>query len=570
MNRYLMIGTYVPIKCGIATFSKDLKDSLCSRGEDVRIASVSDSKYLYPFEVVYWLSKERRSDYTGCASWVNRSRDIDVVIIQHEYGIYGGTTAIIENADIMGNSILAAERAILLDTEGGGSSRLKNIQVASNELTSKETVVDVWGKVENLTIINNTLKTQNKDESKTWVSGFATGLGKVNGIGVFSDNTVQADGFVGYGVWIQDSGTADWVINGNLLEGKGWYSYNTHGVYYKIPGSTLEMAGNTVWNWFYGVISEADNTTVALCSNNIYYAGWGVKVEGKDSTVTSFRFNRFYSPYSQYSLLNCLGTQIDARYNYWGHHDGPGFAGNDLWGDILYAPWYTDEDCTETSDGSDPFGLLGLMQLETFILTFDGNGGTPGLTEVEVENEGFVNELPAVSREGYTFIEWNTRADGSGEAFDPETAITEDLILYAVWKEAEAEEPGSEEPMEEPEGESEEPEDEESPVELEEPEEEIEEEEDDNETGDPDEPEGGETPAEPEDPADEPEETPTGPEEDDEDGYEETDPDAIVDDEEEDAEDDEERDGNTEGEEKNSGEEQNADGENGAEEDEVA
>ncbi len=90
MNRYLMIGTYVPIKCGIATFSKDLKDSLCSRGEDVRIASVSDSKYLYPFEVVYWLSKERRSDYTGCASWVNRSRDIDVVIIQHEYGIYGG------------------------------------------------------------------------------------------------------------------------------------------------------------------------------------------------------------------------------------------------------------------------------------------------------------------------------------------------------------------------------------------------------------------------------------------------------------------------------------------------
>ena len=58
-------------------------------------------------------------------------------------------------------------------------------------------------------------------------------------------------------------------------------------------------------------------------------------------------------------------------------------------------------------------------------------------------------------------------------------------------------------------------------------------------------------------------------EEDDDDDYEETDPDAIVD-EEEDAEDDEERDGNTESGEGNSGEEQNADGENGVEEDGVA
>ena len=206
---------------------------------------------------------------------------------------------------------------------------------------------------------------------------------------------------------------------------------------------------------------------------------------------------------------------------------------------------------------------------ETFTLTFDGNGGTPELIEVQVETEVMLEALPAVSREGYTFIEWNTCADGSGEAFDLKTAITEDMTLYAVWKEAETAKPGLEEPIEEPEGESEEPEDEESPVELEEPEEEIEDEEDDNETGDPDEPEGGETPAEPEDPADEPEETPTGPEEDDDDDYEETDPDAIVD-EEEDAEDDEERDGNTESGEGNSGEEQNADGENGVEEDGVA
>ena len=74
--------------------------------------------------------------------------------------------------------------------------------------------------------------------------------------------------------------------------------------------------------------------------------------------------------------------------------------------------------------------------------------------------------LPAVSREGYTLSSGNTCADGSGEAFDLKTAITEDMTLYAVWKEAETEKLGLEEPIEELEGESEEPEDEESPVNL--------------------------------------------------------------------------------------------------------
>ncbi|MGI6550077.1 MAG: glycosyltransferase family 4 protein [Syntrophomonadales bacterium] len=87
---YLMIGTYVPTKCGIATFSKDLRDGLVSRGEDVRIAAITDSSYIYPSEVAYRVRHDRPSDYTGCANWTNKSPDINLVLIQHEYGIYGG------------------------------------------------------------------------------------------------------------------------------------------------------------------------------------------------------------------------------------------------------------------------------------------------------------------------------------------------------------------------------------------------------------------------------------------------------------------------------------------------
>jgi len=90
MNRYLMIGTYLPTRCGIATFSADLRDGLLAQGEEVRIAAVADSSYLYPSEVVCRIKRDRRSDYTECADWINKSPDIDMVLIQHEYGIFGG------------------------------------------------------------------------------------------------------------------------------------------------------------------------------------------------------------------------------------------------------------------------------------------------------------------------------------------------------------------------------------------------------------------------------------------------------------------------------------------------
>lgn len=92
MTKCVMVGTYVPRQCGIATFSKDLRDGLCEAGCQVTIAAVTDtgSTYAYPPEVGFRIRQERLPDYLGCASWINSMPDIDLVIIQHEYGIFGG------------------------------------------------------------------------------------------------------------------------------------------------------------------------------------------------------------------------------------------------------------------------------------------------------------------------------------------------------------------------------------------------------------------------------------------------------------------------------------------------
>ncbi|KUG03002.1 glycosyltransferase [hydrocarbon metagenome] len=88
----LNLGTYPPKQCGIATFSMDLRNSLMIHGNDVKVMAVSEekNKYDYRQEVIFEIDRQHRPDYMKAAAFINSAEDIDVVIIQHEYGIYGG------------------------------------------------------------------------------------------------------------------------------------------------------------------------------------------------------------------------------------------------------------------------------------------------------------------------------------------------------------------------------------------------------------------------------------------------------------------------------------------------
>ncbi len=88
----LNIGTYPPKKCGIASFSQDLRDNLLMLGQEVHVAAISDQEYnySYPSEVIFEIRQHQVSDYEMTARLINLSKDIEVCIIQHEYGIFGG------------------------------------------------------------------------------------------------------------------------------------------------------------------------------------------------------------------------------------------------------------------------------------------------------------------------------------------------------------------------------------------------------------------------------------------------------------------------------------------------
>lgn len=83
------ISTYPPRECGIATFTKDLSFSMGSL-LDSKIIAMNDRKHNYDKNVIAKISAEKIEDYTKVASIINKNDQIEMVHIQHEFGIFGG------------------------------------------------------------------------------------------------------------------------------------------------------------------------------------------------------------------------------------------------------------------------------------------------------------------------------------------------------------------------------------------------------------------------------------------------------------------------------------------------
>jgi len=92
-TRIAVIGNHLPRQCGIATFTTDLCNAIAIeyKTSELSVVAVNDplSPYAYPPRVRFEITEGDISSYRAAASYLN-SKDIDLVCLQHEYGIYGG------------------------------------------------------------------------------------------------------------------------------------------------------------------------------------------------------------------------------------------------------------------------------------------------------------------------------------------------------------------------------------------------------------------------------------------------------------------------------------------------
>lgn len=93
IKRIGFIGNHLPRQCGIATFTTDLCEAIATEFPETSCIAlpVNDiaEGYVYPPRVRFELAEKDIASYRRAADFLNIN-NVDLVCLQHEYGIYGG------------------------------------------------------------------------------------------------------------------------------------------------------------------------------------------------------------------------------------------------------------------------------------------------------------------------------------------------------------------------------------------------------------------------------------------------------------------------------------------------
>ncbi len=134
-----LIGTFVPRRCGIATFTADLQRALATESPELQAwaLAINDTPegYRYPEPVRFELNCKNPDDYALAAEFLNMNQ-IDVVCLQHEYGIFGGPDGshILDLLRSLRMPIVTTLHTVLMEPSPGQKAVLEEIAHLSDRL----------------------------------------------------------------------------------------------------------------------------------------------------------------------------------------------------------------------------------------------------------------------------------------------------------------------------------------------------------------------------------------------------------------------------------------------------
>ena len=123
-----LVGTYPPIRCGIATFNRDLREALLREGVPSQVAVVAhpeDVTLPFPQEVVRVVAREDREGYRALARLLRGP-----VILQHENGLYGGKWGdyVLDLLEAQGPKLVVLHTLLQAPPPGLGEADLRYMQ----------------------------------------------------------------------------------------------------------------------------------------------------------------------------------------------------------------------------------------------------------------------------------------------------------------------------------------------------------------------------------------------------------------------------------------------------------
>ncbi len=104
-----IVSTYTPRRCGLATYAADVRKAVGTATDDLRtvVVAIDRDGLEYPDEVVATIRQDVAADYAAAAQTLHAA-GVRVVLIQHEYGIFGGP----DGAHVLALAAALTERGI--------------------------------------------------------------------------------------------------------------------------------------------------------------------------------------------------------------------------------------------------------------------------------------------------------------------------------------------------------------------------------------------------------------------------------------------------------------------------
>ena len=93
IHRVAFLGDHLPRRCGIATFTTDICEAVAAEFPhcDCVVGAVNDRPegYDYPSRIRFEIDEKELDSYRRAADFLNIN-NVEIVSVQHEFGIYGG------------------------------------------------------------------------------------------------------------------------------------------------------------------------------------------------------------------------------------------------------------------------------------------------------------------------------------------------------------------------------------------------------------------------------------------------------------------------------------------------
>lgn len=135
----IYVSSYIPRKCGIATYTKDLTNAinlLNSRSlAEILVIDRPSESVEYPWEAKYKMTEDSLGEYLLAAQYVNRSH-CDLVSLQHEFGIFGGEAGeyVVHFAEALERPLVSTFHTVLENPNDHYADILKRLAARSEAI----------------------------------------------------------------------------------------------------------------------------------------------------------------------------------------------------------------------------------------------------------------------------------------------------------------------------------------------------------------------------------------------------------------------------------------------------